>query len=359
MSRPRPPAQAWRDAYTLATLLVAAAAAPGNTPLSGGEAPVASCGSGGEQERLTWVLRQLDLAAMMGGPRFRPVVDAAAAAVERQLSAVAAAAAAATVAAAAAASPPTSGGPGGGGAAGTEVQGAAEAAGAGPLLLSQLPALHVPLPPGALSDAACRVPIVDPPSLETFLLEHMLAPGGLLARCCVPCARLPLERAHPLRAACDDCLQATPWRAAGCAGAPRLCEHAPRATGPTPTCPSPTAHFSHQNASPPGGGRPVVIRGAMKGWPALERWQDARYLERAAGRRTVPVEVGARRAAPRLVALARAPLSCRDLRWAHASQPRRALGGGLLARAHAVAPHCAWLLTRWVRTTCTRAGGRS
>ena len=40
-----------------------------------------------------------------------------------------------------------------------------------------------------------------------------------------------------------------------------------------------------------GHGRPVVIHGGMEGWPALARWQDPSYLERVAGRRTVPVEV--------------------------------------------------------------------
>lgn len=36
---------------------------------------------------------------------------------------------------------------------------------------------------------------------------------------------------------------------------------------------------------------PVVVTRAMAHWPALERWRDTAYLERVAGRRTVPVEV--------------------------------------------------------------------
>ncbi|KAL4422327.1 hypothetical protein ABPG75_008524 [Micractinium tetrahymenae] len=37
---------------------------------------------------------------------------------------------------------------------------------------------------------------------------------------------------------------------------------------------------------------PVVISGAMEDWPALRRWADPAYLIRVAGPRTVPVEVG-------------------------------------------------------------------
>ncbi|KAG2498674.1 hypothetical protein HYH03_003419 [Edaphochlamys debaryana] len=39
--------------------------------------------------------------------------------------------------------------------------------------------------------------------------------------------------------------------------------------------------------------QPVVITGAMEHWPALRRWGDLGYLQRVAGARTVPVEVGA------------------------------------------------------------------
>ncbi|EFN53058.1 hypothetical protein CHLNCDRAFT_36633 [Chlorella variabilis] len=37
---------------------------------------------------------------------------------------------------------------------------------------------------------------------------------------------------------------------------------------------------------------PVVISGAMEGWPAVRRWADPAYLVTVAGPRTVPVEVG-------------------------------------------------------------------
>lgn len=40
------------------------------------------------------------------------------------------------------------------------------------------------------------------------------------------------------------------------------------------------------------GTSPVVISGAMAGWPALQRWRQASYLLNVAGHRTVPVEVG-------------------------------------------------------------------
>ncbi|KAK3287052.1 hypothetical protein CYMTET_5413 [Cymbomonas tetramitiformis] len=37
---------------------------------------------------------------------------------------------------------------------------------------------------------------------------------------------------------------------------------------------------------------PVVLRGCMQEWPALTRWCDNEYLQRVAGDRTVPVELG-------------------------------------------------------------------
>jgi Cupin-like domain len=37
--------------------------------------------------------------------------------------------------------------------------------------------------------------------------------------------------------------------------------------------------------------RPVVIRGAMQHWPALQQWHNFNYLKYKAGFRTVPVEV--------------------------------------------------------------------
>jgi Cupin-like domain len=37
--------------------------------------------------------------------------------------------------------------------------------------------------------------------------------------------------------------------------------------------------------------RPVVIRGAMQHWPALQQWHNFNYLKFKAGFRTVPVEV--------------------------------------------------------------------
>eukprot|EP00897_Mesotaenium_endlicherianum_P010889 jgi/Mesen1/9829/ME000007S09884 len=39
-------------------------------------------------------------------------------------------------------------------------------------------------------------------------------------------------------------------------------------------------------------GVPVIITGGMSLWPAMDRWQSLKYLKRVAGARTVPVEVG-------------------------------------------------------------------
>ena len=180
---------AWRDAYSLATLLAAAAAVDGDSGADGAAAAAAvdpDDGGGARGDRLQAALRQVDLAAMMGGPRFRAAVDAAAASLEAALDAAA--------------------------------DGGDDAGGAQqpPLWLDDPPEAPAPLPPGSLADPARRVPVLSPPpALEAFLME-----------CMVP-------------------------------------------------------------------GRPAVIRGALEAWPARARWRDARYLMRAAGRRTVPVEAGA------------------------------------------------------------------
>lgn len=47
-----------------------------------------------------------------------------------------------------------------------------------------------------------------------------------------------------------------------------------------------------------GRGIPAVITGGIDHWPALERWHDATYLKDAFGARTVPVEVGPHYLAP-------------------------------------------------------------
>ncbi len=65
-----PPAQAWRDAYSLACLLEALHQLSGGQPraaLQPSSAPSAL-------STLTACLRTLDLALLMGGPRWRPQV---------------------------------------------------------------------------------------------------------------------------------------------------------------------------------------------------------------------------------------------------------------------------------------------
>jgi hypothetical protein len=248
---------------------------------AGGSAAAAAPGDPPAAAALEWALKQLDLAAMMGGPRFRPDVDAAAAAVE------------AALAAAAPLAPPA--GPGtqqqqqqqeaaAAGAAGS----AGDAAGAAPPppeplrapLFSELPAPPPALPPGALSDPARRVPVAPPPALEAFLLDYMLAP-----------------------------------------------DH----------------------------GRPLVIRGAMEGWPALARWQDPAYLARVAGRRTVPVEVHGCGGQPWRAGRAGPLPTCR-------ARARLADPPASLPHAHCLGPPYRAPFPRTfrsARTTSRRAGARS
>ncbi|XP_076628937.1 bifunctional peptidase and arginyl-hydroxylase JMJD5 [Colletes latitarsis] len=39
---------------------------------------------------------------------------------------------------------------------------------------------------------------------------------------------------------------------------------------------------------------PALLKGCIKHWKALERWQDLNYLSKVAGNRTVPIEIGSR-----------------------------------------------------------------
>ncbi|KAG8461778.1 hypothetical protein KFE25_001396 [Diacronema lutheri] len=39
-------------------------------------------------------------------------------------------------------------------------------------------------------------------------------------------------------------------------------------------------------------GTPVLVAGAARGWPALDKWVDVRYFVRACGHRIIPVEIG-------------------------------------------------------------------
>eukprot|EP00920_Eleutheroschizon_duboscqi_P040492 GHVT01096923.1.p1 GENE.GHVT01096923.1~~GHVT01096923.1.p1 ORF type:complete len:459 (+),score=13.06 GHVT01096923.1:899-2275(+) len=38
--------------------------------------------------------------------------------------------------------------------------------------------------------------------------------------------------------------------------------------------------------------KPVILKGAVSSWPAINKWTSINYLQKVAGRRTVPVEIG-------------------------------------------------------------------
>jgi hypothetical protein len=129
-------APAWRDAYALACLLAAARAlaAPGAAAPDGGPPAAAAAAA----------LRHLDLAALMGGPRLRALVDAAAADAQARWGAL---------------QPPPA---------------PADDVDLGALA----PAAPVPLPPRALGPAGRRVALyAAPPSLRRFAAE-LLPPAG-------------------------------------------------------------------------------------------------------------------------------------------------------------------------------------
>ncbi len=168
----------WRDAYSLACLLAAAAAMASEDTRNSADTTLESIAAAKA------ALRHLDMAALMGGPALRPLINALADDLVQRL--------------------------GGGHDGLNNIDAPLEE---GEVVLGAAPAVAVPLPSGALGPAGARIPVVSLPSLEAFAAEFM-------------------------------------------------------------------------------GKTPVVIEGALEGWPALRRWQRPSYWRAVAGPRTVPVEVG-------------------------------------------------------------------
>lgn len=168
----------WRDAYTLACVLAAAAALLWPASDAGGGSSAASSaadvqqerqrhqaaaagGAGGEAAALRAALRELDMAAIMGGPLFRPAVDHVIDALQSRWQRLALAAQHAQRA-----QQPASGGPA------QEPQLQQQQGGQ----LQQH--VEVPLPPGSLGPRGTPIPLEELPSLETFWREYMARGGG-------------------------------------------------------------------------------------------------------------------------------------------------------------------------------------
>ena len=200
--------QAWRDAYSLATLLLvctgcrhAAGTAAPAAASSGGQAtahqPCQEPGQHPEQHAAasSW-LRELDLAVLMGGPRFRPAINRALQAVQaagapqgmrqqqqqgtsaRALHESAEQPAAKrrrTEQAAAEASQPQSQGDA---TCEHQASGAPQACGRTAAQLDQqaAPTLPVSLPPGSFGTQGSRILVRQVPPLEAFLTQHLI-PG--------------------------------------------------------------------------------------------------------------------------------------------------------------------------------------
>lgn len=139
---------AWRDGYAAACVLsaslelqgVCGKLGPGASSLPGG-------GADSPQRKEERALRQLDMAALMGGPLLRPWVDAAASALAERVGADASA----------------------------RKRGRGARQGGGDRLRRPSP---VPLPPGSLMAPAQPISVYpSPPSLETFWREAM-QPGA-------------------------------------------------------------------------------------------------------------------------------------------------------------------------------------
>ena len=141
---------AWRDGYAAACVLSASLELQGVCGKLGPGASLSPSDSGGadsaprKEER---ALRQLDMAALMGGPLLRPWVDAAASALAERVGADVS----------------------------SRKRGRGAAQGGGDRLRRLSP---VPLPPGSLMAPAQPIPVYpSPPSLETFWREAM-QPGA-------------------------------------------------------------------------------------------------------------------------------------------------------------------------------------
>ncbi|KAL4425057.1 hypothetical protein ABPG77_001835 [Micractinium sp. CCAP 211/92] len=239
-------ATVWRDAYVAACILAAAAGLParqeesqaalaGSAALEGATAGAGArpheqqAEQGGEAATLAAALWHLDMAAIMGGPLLRGMVDALIDALQRRWQAL-------HVGAAASVGPlqgqaqQQAGRPLGGEAPG-------EPAGAEPA--AKRPRTDASGAAAGPTVVAAGSAAVAPAAAEAALLPPWsLGPRGLP----VASAQLPSLEAF--------------WR-----------------------------DYMSQ-------GTPVVISGAMEDWPALSRWADPAYLVRVAGPRTVPVEVG-------------------------------------------------------------------
>jgi hypothetical protein len=183
--------QAWRDAYALFSVLAVLASLA-----------MAPAQPSQQQQHLAEAMRRLDLAAMMGGPRFRCWVDRLLSPVDERLFSLGgssgsrgtqdAAAAAAAALAAGKRKLDSSSTPDAAAAAATEEgagprsksrrvdedgapQDQQAAAGSSPSAAAQ--DQQVPLPPGSLSPASAVIPVEQAPSLEHFMLNYMLAEG--------------------------------------------------------------------------------------------------------------------------------------------------------------------------------------
>ncbi|GAB4821348.1 hypothetical protein N2152v2_008394 [Parachlorella kessleri] len=253
----------WRDAYSAACLLSAAAAmlwpaascpssALGSQPCGAPAARAAEAGgafqtlpvdsmvgSGSQGEvgpaaaGVRAALRELDMAAIMGGPLFRPRVDSLIAQLQAGWQRLSAQQQAGGQAPAGKQQPAQRGAP----AAGAVSGGSAPAPGRGAAAMgapaeeataaaspaaaaaatSRQAGSQVPLPPRSLGPRGTPVPVEELPSLERFWREYMNREGGPI---------------------------------------------------------------------------PAIIDGAMENWPAMRKWADVSYLRAVAGPRTVPVEVG-------------------------------------------------------------------
>jgi hypothetical protein len=207
----------------------------------------------GGRATLRRCLRTLDVALMLGTPRDRPALFAAVAAVEAALAAATQSTTTTTT---------TTGGL-------QRRDGASSAAAAITAAAAREPQ---PPPPPPVPAGAIEVPRLQLPSLAAFYSGYM-------------CYR-PATSTAAADAACAGGGSAAP---AATAGEGEGGDDDLRSVYEPGNA---SSDGSCEGGGGPPLGRPVVIAGALAGWPALRKWGDPAYLAAAAGHRTVPVEVG-------------------------------------------------------------------
>lgn len=258
-------------------------AAPRAPQLGAADCPAAAPLGCSAAEAAASALHDLDLAAIMGGPLFRPEVDAAIASVQALLQqrhepadrrAEQQAAAPGQAASTAPLSEPACG-------TAASSDAAASKAGSGTAAANLVPAAGAGVAAADTAAAGSRC------HAQSGCLGRGPA-GGSRRSAQAPAPGTPTGKRH--KAAAGASAGSKSFHRAGVTLPPGSL--GPEGVRPPVERLPSLERFLVTYMCAPKGGQPAVITDLLRDWPALERWQDLDYLFRVAGLRTVPVEVG-------------------------------------------------------------------